>query len=78
MEKLKTGIIGCGKVAHIHAKALQNIKESEFKAVYSRTPEKGNKFAEQYGVRAFSDITEMISQTGLETHPARQRADQTA
>ena len=76
MKKIKTGIIGCGKVAHIHAKALQNIKESEFMAVYSRTPEKGNKFADQYGVKAYTDISEMISDTGIEAvvvgtpHPA--------
>ena len=60
MEKIKTGIIGCGKVAHIHANALQNLNESEFTAVCSRTPEKGIEFAEQYGVKAYTDIEEMI------------------
>ena len=66
MEKVKTGIIGCGKVADIHAKALQNIEESEFTAVYSRTPEKGDKFAKHYDVKAYTDITKMISETGIE------------
>jgi len=76
MKKLRTGIIGCGKVAHIHAKALQNIKESEFTAVFSRNPEKGKKFAENYGVKAYTDISEMISNNGIEAvivgtpHPA--------
>jgi len=33
MEKIKTAIIGCGKVAHLHAAGLQNLKESDFTAV---------------------------------------------
>jgi predicted dehydrogenase len=66
MNKIKTGIIGCGKVAHIHASALKNIKESEFTAVYSRTADKGWKFAEQYNVKAYTDISDMISETGIE------------
>jgi len=76
MEKLKTGIIGCGKVAHIHAKALQNIEESQFSAVCSRNIEKSKYFAQQYGVKAYTDISEMISETGIEAvivgtpHPA--------
>jgi predicted dehydrogenase len=44
MEKIKTGIIGCGKVAHIHAMALKNINESEFTAVCSRNIEKSRQF----------------------------------
>ena len=32
-EKLKTGIIGCGKVAGIHAAALTTISRSAFTAV---------------------------------------------
>ncbi len=66
MDKIKTGIIGCGKVAHIHAKALKSIKESEFTAVFSRTPEKGKKLAENYGVKNYSDISEMISDSGID------------
>jgi predicted dehydrogenase len=76
MDKLKTGIIGCGKVAHIHANALKNIPESEFTAVCGRNIEKAKIFADQYDVRAFSNISEMISKTGIEAviigtpHPA--------
>lgn len=76
MEKIKTGIIGCGKVAHIHANALKNLNESEFTAVCSRTPEKGTQFAKQYGVKAYTSVKEMITETGIEAvlictpHPA--------
>ncbi len=76
MEKVKTAIIGCGKVAHIHARALVNLDESEFTAVCSRTPEKGIEFAGKYGVKAYTDVREMISASGIEAvlictpHPA--------
>ena len=76
MERVKTGIIGCGKGAHLHAQALKNLPESLFTAVYSRNFEKAKAFAEQYGVKACSSIEEMASQAGVEAalictpHPA--------
>lgn len=58
-KSLKTAIIGPGKVAHLHARALQNLPESEFFAVCGRNPEKTQDFAAQYGVQAFTDIAAM-------------------
>lgn len=66
MERVKTGIIGCGKVGHMHAKALQAIKESDFTAVYSRDIKKARVFAEQYKVKAYSSIEEMAAESGVE------------
>jgi len=74
--KLKTAIIGTGKVADIHASALINIKESEFTAVYSRTFSRAEVFAAKYGVTAYSDLENMIQRAGIEAavigtpHPA--------
>jgi predicted dehydrogenase len=62
----KTGIIGCGKVAHLHATALKNLEESEFKAVWSRTPSSAEKFSIQYGVKPYSDISSMIREQALD------------
>ncbi len=76
MERLKTAILGCGKVGHLHAKALREAPESVFTAVCSRDPLRRARFAEQYGVRAFADLAEMIDSTGIEVlhictpHPA--------
>ncbi len=64
-RRLKTAIIGPGKVAHLHAKALQNLAESEFAAVCGRNPTKTGEFARQYGVEAFPDINTMAS-SGVE------------
>lgn len=62
----KTGIIGCGKVAHLHAKALQHLPHSDFRAVYSRTLDKANSFAASYGVIAYDNITEMVKSEKLD------------
>ena len=80
MRKIRTAIIGCGKVSDLHADALGMTPEADFVAVYSRDREKSRRYAEKYGVRGFSDIREMISQAGVEVaiictpHPAHRSA----
>jgi len=64
--KIRTGLIGCGKVGHLHAAALRDLPESEFVAVCARSPEKANAFAQKYGVTPFTDAGEMIARTGVE------------
>jgi UDP-N-acetyl-2-amino-2-deoxyglucuronate dehydrogenase len=59
-EKLKTAIIGCGKVGDLHALALKKLKESQFIAVCGHNKEKTKQFASKYGVKAYTDVSEMI------------------
>jgi len=66
MERIKTGIIGCGKVAHMHAKALKNVPESMFTAVCNRDIVKAKAFADLYNVKAYASIEEMVSDGGVE------------
>lgn len=66
MRKLRTALVGCGKVGHLHAAALQRLPESEFVGVCARSPEKAGAFAEKYHVAAFTDVTEMIAQAKVE------------
>jgi UDP-N-acetyl-2-amino-2-deoxyglucuronate dehydrogenase len=66
MEKLRTGIIGTGKVGHIHAAALANLPESEFTAVCSPNLDRARAFAEQYHVKAYCDVQEMIARSGIQ------------
>lgn len=63
---IKTGIIGCGKVAHLHAQALQHLNESDFTAVFSRTLNKAKDFGQQYGVKGYDDISRMIIEEKLD------------
>ncbi len=66
MKRLGTGIIGCGKVGHTHAQAYKVLPESDFVAVYSRNPAKATSFAEEYGVKAYSDLDSMLRDPGVE------------
>lgn len=59
MKKLKTGIIGCGKVGDFHAKAFANLPASEFTAVCDASEERAQAFAARYGVKAYTDVESM-------------------
>jgi len=50
-EKLKTAIVGVGKVTDIHAAALSRLDESEFTAVCSSKREKAEAFAGKYKIK---------------------------
>jgi UDP-N-acetyl-2-amino-2-deoxyglucuronate dehydrogenase len=73
---LSTGIIGTGKVAHLHATALQRNPNSQFTAVLGRTPERVQAFADQYGVIGYTDLNSYIQDSGVQAstictpHPA--------
>jgi UDP-N-acetyl-2-amino-2-deoxyglucuronate dehydrogenase len=66
MAKLKTAIVGTGKVAHLHAAALASLEESEFVAVCGRPSDRLVAFGARYGVRAFHDVGEMIERAGVQ------------
>ena len=66
MEKLKIGIIGCGKVGDFHAKAFEALENSEFTAVCDNNIERARAFADRYGVKAYDDIEAMIRECGLD------------
>lgn len=66
MRKLRTGIIGCGKVADFHAKALINLEESDFVAVCGHTAEKTARYAQEYQVEPYTDVREMIEKSKLD------------
>jgi UDP-N-acetyl-2-amino-2-deoxyglucuronate dehydrogenase len=60
VEKLKTAVVGYGKVAHTHAEALQSIPESDLVAVCGRDAAKARAFADRYRISAFADVAEMV------------------
>jgi UDP-N-acetyl-2-amino-2-deoxyglucuronate dehydrogenase len=55
-------IAGCGKVAHLHAKAIKNIPNARLTGVWSRTRESATKFAGQYGTKPYFDISSMVNE----------------
>ena len=60
MTKIRTAIVGCGKVGHTHAGALSVLPQSEFVAVCDANLERAEQFAQKYGVKAYSDVAEMV------------------
>ena len=62
MKKVRTGVIGCGKVSHTHAKALSELKQSEFVAAYSRSADKAEAFAGQYGAVGYDDLDALLKE----------------
>lgn len=62
----RSGIIGCGKVAHLHAQALQNLSGADFQAVFSRSFEKAKNFGDQYSAVGYDNITKMIESEKLD------------
>lgn len=56
----RISIAGCGKVAHLHARAIKNIKNAKLAGVWSRTPATAKSFALQYKTKSYSDINQMV------------------
>lgn len=67
MRKVRTGLAGCGKVGHLHARALANLPQSAFAAVCDSDGGRARAFAAQYGVPAYADVAEMIASEGVES-----------
>ena len=66
MQKLKTGLVGCGKVGHVFAACLKAMPESQLVGVCGRDLAKTKAFGAQYGVPAFDDPVKMVRETGVE------------
>ena len=60
-EKIRTGLIGCGKVGQTHAQALSTLPESELVAVCDASPARAAAFGERYHVPGYTDVGEMIA-----------------
>ena len=60
MTKIRTALVGCGKVGHIHAAALQALDEAEFVAACDASGARAEEFARRYGARPFTDVAAML------------------
>jgi len=66
MKTYRIAILGCGKVAHLHAKAIGNLPNATLTAVWSRTLESAEKFARMYGAKPCNDIAAMVRENGID------------
>ncbi len=58
--RVGTALIGCGKVGETHARAFASLPESRFVAVYDDDPVRAEQFAGRYGVRAYTNIQQIL------------------
>jgi len=66
MGKIKTAIIGCGKVAAAHANSYKKIPNALLTAVCDLAPERAKTFADTYKVKAYTDIAAMIKEEHIQ------------
>lgn len=59
-NKFNIAILGCGKVAHLHAQAIQNLPDAILTAVWSRTKNTAQEFARHYETKAYDNISDMV------------------
>jgi UDP-N-acetyl-2-amino-2-deoxyglucuronate dehydrogenase len=65
-QQFNMAILGCGKVAHLHAKAIKNLPQANLASVWSRTPQSAENFARIYDAKPFNDITDMIKEMHID------------
>lgn len=63
---VRYGIIGYGKVAKLHAKALKNANDSILVAVYGRDTNKAQAFAKEFSIFSYTDIETMIKEAEVD------------
>ncbi|HHV93869.1 MAG TPA: Gfo/Idh/MocA family oxidoreductase, partial [Firmicutes bacterium] len=60
MEKVRVALVGCGRVARVHADALTALEETELTAVVDIKPDRAKAFSEHYGAKAYTDYREVL------------------
>lgn len=63
---VRYALIGYGKIAHVHAKALIGAEDRKLVAVWGRNMEKAEQFAKEYNVQAFTDMQKMITEAKVD------------
>ena len=66
MEKIRTAVVGCGKVGHFHASALKSLPNSELVACFGRDPLKTDTFAAQYAIKGYTNLEKMIKEQNVQ------------
>lgn len=63
---VRYALIGYGKVAGVHAKALSEAQDSELVAVWGRNQEKAEAFAKTWSIAAYTDLRRMITESNVD------------
>ena len=66
MKMYNIAILGCGKVAHLHAKAVENLTNAKLAGVWSRTSKTVEDFAIQYNVPFYNGIEKLVKDENID------------
>jgi predicted dehydrogenase len=66
MERVRTALVGCGKVGRIHAHALATLAESQFTAVCDVDSARAIAFGTEFGTAAYSDVGQMLEESKIQ------------
>jgi predicted dehydrogenase len=66
VNRVRTALIGCGKVGRIHAAALAGLPEGDLVAVCDTDPRRAEEFAARFNARAFTDVGALLDEARLE------------
>ena len=67
MDKIRTAVVGAGKMGVIHAKVYDQLPQSDFTAVVDIDSDKAERLANQYGCHAFVDCTDILDKVDAVT-----------
>jgi len=60
VDKIRTAVVGVGKMGAIHAKVYDQLEQSELVAVVDIDADKAKHVANQYGCCAFTDCSDVM------------------
>ena len=66
-EKLRTSVVGAGKMGAIHAKVYDQLEQSELVAVVDTDIERAKALAQKYNCQAFGDFADIIDKVDAVT-----------
>lgn len=66
LRSVKFGIVGCGIIASVHAKGIQNTEKAELVAVYDHAHDNAVQFAETYPADVCDSYEELLSRSDID------------
>lgn len=67
MNKIRTAVVGAGKMGQIHAKVLSKLPQSTLVGIVDIQPDKAKKLAKEYRCTAFADAKELLGKVDAVT-----------
>jgi predicted dehydrogenase len=67
MNKIRTAVVGAGKMGEVHARVYDRLPQSDFVAVVDIDAGKAKRLAKRYGCRAYTDCADILDKVDAVT-----------